>query len=323
MKDVTAVIVTHNSVSSVGAAIESCLRAGADVIVIDNASSDGTAAEVRKHRGAVLVANVENRGFAGAVNQGFALSRRPFVLLLNPDAAIECGLEELAAACGEAGVGAACGRLLDASGDFQSGFAIRRLPTAPALAFEALGINRAWPANPVNRRYRCVDFDPERPCDVEQPAGAFLLVGKKAWEQIGGFDERFHPVWFEDVDFARRLLGAGLRIRYEPRAKARHQGGHSVNKLDWERRELYWYSSLLGYAGKHFPSGRARLVALAVMGGALLRMVTGIWLRRDKPFRVYGKVIRLAWRHLFIPGGSGWRNGSGKRFIDQAHIHVV
>ena len=85
MPDIGIVIVTYNSQEHIGPCLDAALRSGAEVVVVDNASSDGTAAEVVR-RGARLLANRANRGFAAAVNQGLKRCRTPYVLLLNPDA---------------------------------------------------------------------------------------------------------------------------------------------------------------------------------------------------------------------------------------------
>ncbi len=97
--------------------------------------------------------------------------------------------------------------------DPQSGFTIRRFPTPAALIFELFGINRLWPSNPVNRHYRYLDRDLDQPGPVEQPAGAFLMTRRDVWESLHGFDESFHPVWFEDVDYCKRASGSGYQIR--------------------------------------------------------------------------------------------------------------
>ncbi len=111
------------------------------------------------------------------------------------------------------------------------GFTIRRFPTPLTLWFELCGFNRLWPSNPVNRRYRYLDRDLEQAGPVEQPAGAFLMFRRDVWERLGGFDEGFYPVWFEDVDFCRRAADAGYRIEYVPQVEAEHLGGHSVGQI--------------------------------------------------------------------------------------------
>src|ERR1035437_310676 len=94
MSDIGIIIVTYNSATEIGACLEAALASGAETIVVDNASRDGTIAEVAR-RGVRLIANLENRGFAGAVNQGFGVLNSPYVLLLNPDAVIQTSLEPL------------------------------------------------------------------------------------------------------------------------------------------------------------------------------------------------------------------------------------
>lgn len=298
-----ALVITHNSEQCIGACLEACLRFReefpAGILVIDNASTDSTCT-VAEAAGAVqLIRNSVNRGFAGAVNQGFrALAGADAVLVLNPDVEILSPPSMLARALEEdPHCGAAGGLLVSPDGTPQRGFAIRRLPGAAALAFEALGINRLWPSNPVNRRYRALDLPLEQPAGAVQPAGACLLVRREAWVQASGFDEGFYPVWFEDVDFIRRLLDAGWRTCYVPDFRSVHGGGHSVLRLGWEQRQLYWYSSLLRYVSRHLQTPGRVFVCLSVFAGVLPRVVTGIFATRSAgPLRVYGRLVRLAAR---------------------------
>ncbi len=304
------VIVTHDSAGHIGACLEALATRCEEVVVVDNASRDTTCDQVRKHPRARLIVNERNLGFAAAVNQGVRALRSEFVLMMNPDVELMTGVEALVDACARPGVAAASGKLVDAAGAPQTGFFLRRFPTAWTLVFEALGWNRIWPGNPVSRRYRCLDRDPEEAGEVEQPAGAFLMFRRQAWEAAGGLDEGFHPVWFEDVDFLLRLKRGGYSVRYVPAVVARHGGGHSVGKLLWSKRQLYWYSSLLRYTAKHFgPIQRAGICA-AVVAGALARLATGIWTERSlRPVAVCGKVVRLASRCLVsdrFAHGEGW-----------------
>jgi N-acetylglucosaminyl-diphospho-decaprenol L-rhamnosyltransferase len=291
------VVVTYNSAE----VIERCLDSCGDLpaVVVDNASRDGTCAIVSRRHGVNLIGNSENRGFAGAVNQGVAALHTEFILLLNPDTELLSGIEDLENSCSEPGTGLASGKLVDMAGGVQRGFTVRRFPTPATLAFEVLGINRMLPANPVNRRYRGLDLDPERTADVDQPPGAFLMFRREVWQRLGGFDTQFHPLWFEDVDFCKRASGLGLKIRYVPGVTARHQGGHSIAELGWPCREVYWYVSLLKYASKHFRPLEYRGVTAAVMFGSLFRTAVEMMRRRSfQPILVYGKIGRLAGRSL-------------------------
>src|SRR6185312_4885788 len=211
--------------------------------------------------------------------------------------------------------GAAGGLLLGEDGKPQAGFMVRNLPTAAALSFEALGINRIWPGNPVNWHYRCLQNHPMLSALADQPAGAFLMFRREAWLRVGGFDENFWPVWFEDVDFCARLKGAGYRIWYEPAARAMHAGGHSVREIPFGEKEKYWYGSLLRYASKSFHPVAFAGVCLAVMVGAAARAVRALPRAGSGVFAVYGEVIRFSFvylrkggAHLRRAGRSGGRS---------------
>jgi N-acetylglucosaminyl-diphospho-decaprenol L-rhamnosyltransferase len=299
MSDIGIIIVTYNSAAEIGACLDAALASGADIVVVDNASRDGTMAEVAR-RGVRFISNPDNRGFAGAVNQGFAELINPYVLLLNPDAVIETSLEPLRQACDLSGSAGAGGQLVDAKGMAQAGFMVRRLPTPAVLILEALLLNRFWPGNPVNRHYRCLDWDNSSRSIVEQPAGAFLMVRRAVWQELGGLDEGFCPLWFEDVDFCRRIRDRGFSLYYVPEAVVKHTGGHSIKTLPLEIRVNYWYRGLLRYSAKHFRPFAFRAVCLAVVTGSFLRGIAESALQRSvTPMAAYGRVAGMAGRGLF------------------------
>src|SRR5579862_2771668 len=214
MARVAIVVVTYQSGSVIGSCLDSIGQLpDTQVVVVDNASSDSTRSEVAA-RSVQLIANPHNAGFAGAVNQGVRATSSPLILLLNPDTRLETGLESLIACFADPKTGGAGGLLTGPDGQPQRGFMSRNLPSPTALIFEVLGFNRVWPKNHVNWHYRCLSSDPMVPAFVEQPAGAFLMFPRSVWQQLGGFDERFWPVWFEDVDFCARLRSAGFVARY-------------------------------------------------------------------------------------------------------------
>jgi GT2 family glycosyltransferase len=308
MSDCGIVIVTYNSRAEIAACLEAAMASGAEIVIVDNASQDGTVEEISgtgaPGRGVRLIANPTNRGFAAAVNQGFTVLNTPYVLLLNPDAVLETSLDPLRTACNLPRVAGAGGLLVDAAGNPQIGFMVRRLPTPATLILEALLLNRMWPGNRINRRYRGLELDYSAPLEVEQPAGAFLMVRRTVWEELGGFDEGFFPLWFEDVDFCRRAIDRGYRLYYSPQAVAKHTGGHSIPQLGLEIRRFYWYRSLLKYAARHFHPLAFRAVSLAVATGSILRGLIESALHRSlRPMAAYGRVVRLASRCSIW----GWR----------------
>ena len=300
---VAAVIVTYNSADVINSCLEALSKMGPEMtaIVVDNASSDNTVDLVRTRSGVRLIANAENRGFAAAANQGACYANEgDSILLLNPDVESLTAVDELTESAHRHGL--AAGRLVDQTGRTQAGFTLRRFPTPTALVCELFGINRLWPSNPVNRRYRCMDLDYSQPRMVEQPPGAFLMLRQDVWKKLGGFDEQFYPVWFEDVDFCRRAVDAGFQIAYVPSVAARHQGGHSVGQIPPGRRATYWCVSLLRYGAKHFPPGAFRWVCAAVALSSVPRMVVGMISGRNlSSVGTYLRIIRFAGHCLVIP----------------------
>ncbi len=292
MNNLGVVIVTWNSADQIGPCLASLrLHFSGPVVVVDNASADETLALLPPD--VSVLANPENRGFAAAVNQGVRALSTPFLLILNPDCHLQSDPTPLLEAARD---GASGGLLIASDGRPQRGFQFRRFPSPLTLACEVLGLNRLWPANPVNSRYRCLHVPIDAEIPVDQPAGAFLCFRRDAFETIGGFDESFWPVWFEDVDFCRRLARHGYVLRFTPRALARHAGARSIRKILWSSKELAWYGSLLRYATLQYGWLSRRLVGLAVAAASVPRAFTGILFRHQSAHAlgVYARVFSLA-----------------------------
>jgi len=298
----SAIIVTYNSGDRIWTCLEALTREDCEIVVVDNASHDETVRLVEEFvawHPVHLVANPENLGFAAAVNQGARESSEDVLLVLNPDAIAEPGAVKALLQCFEtSGAVATGGALLDNDGQPARGFAFRRLPTLTSLLCEVLLVNQLWPHNPVNRRYRCLDADYSLQQEVEQPAGACLAVTRAAWEAVGGLDEQFFPVWFEDVDFCQRLRESGGKIIYCPAARFRHSGGHSVGQLPFRDKQMFWYSNMLRYARKHFSSGQVATLRAGIVVGMLLRSLAALFGVRQAPLgetlSAYWTVIRRA-----------------------------
>lgn len=268
---------------------------------MDNASSDNSAAEARRFEDAVRVIEMgRNAGFGAACNVGYRETSAPYVLFLNSD--IEAGPSSLEALCrfmdSHPEAGAAGGRLVDAGGSPQVGFNVRTFPTAAAACFEILMVDELFPRNPVTRRHRMLDFSHREVAEVDQPAGACLLVRRSVLDRVGPFDERFEPAWFEDVDLCLRLKQNGFPIYFVPEAEFAHRGGVSLESLTYGEFLSSYYRNLLRYFEKHHGRVVALWLRIMVGFGMLERSILGCILKprpdvtRTDAWTAYWRVMR-------------------------------
>jgi N-acetylglucosaminyl-diphospho-decaprenol L-rhamnosyltransferase len=261
--------------------------------VVDNGSHDATAEAVeRQHPEAVVVRLDEPHGLAAAYNRGAEAGSSELVLFLNDDilarrGAVSALVETLVAVPRAA---AAAGRLVDPeTGETQEDYQPHPFPGVLTFAAALAGLDRLWRGNPWTGAHRRRPLDDQVTATVDRPAGACLLVRRRVFEAVGGWDEGF-PLWYEDVDFARRLRRHGT-ILYVPRAVFEHIGGWSTRRLGRAEVVERTYLGTLRYGAKHF--GRARRLALgglyATVGAA--RAVS----TRDRELAAaYRKVTRRA-----------------------------
>jgi N-acetylglucosaminyl-diphospho-decaprenol L-rhamnosyltransferase len=199
---------------------------GLPVVVIDNGSRDGSADLVREWgNGAPNVRVLENplnRGYAAAVNQAFAIVPGQDVFLMNPD--IELGdpaeltaLREVLARNPRAGVVAP--RLLNGDGSLQA--SARRFPDILAMAGHSSVARRLAVTRRASERYLAIPNGDGGPCRVEWAIGAAMLIRREAYEDVGGFDERFF-LYLEDTDFCLRCAEEGWETWYVPSVALRH-----------------------------------------------------------------------------------------------------
>lgn len=258
MSDVAVVIPSWNT----RALLVDCLsslrrtRVPLEIVVVDNASQDGSAQAVAERcPQARVIQNVHNQGFARACNQGLAASSAPFVLLLNSDAQLREGcLERLLDFLREhPGYAAAAPRLEGPDGSLQH--AMMNFPRRRTALYFGTPVERWAPRSEELRRYFARDFDYDVDGDVEQPPAAVLLLRRAALDAprgVGAFDESLW-LYFNDVDLSLRFARAGWRTRYLHAAIASHVGGASTSRLD--SRLEHWHTDRVRYFRKHF--GRA------------------------------------------------------------------
>lgn len=231
------VIVSWN----VSAAVRQCLisirqhASTANVVVVDNASTDGTVAMVgREFPEITVIRNSRNVGFARACNQGAALGKQSVILFLNPDAQL----------CSDAGdmlqtmfeeqpfVGIIGPKILNIDGSVQP--SVRRFPTPLSFLWELLKLKRLLPGLGVLRKNHMEEFRYNTLRAVDQVMGAAFAVRRSLYETLQGFDERFF-IWFEEVDFCYRAHILGWLIFFVPDLTVIHRRGAS-----FEQRSIVW-----------------------------------------------------------------------------------
>jgi N-acetylglucosaminyl-diphospho-decaprenol L-rhamnosyltransferase len=234
---------------------------GLEILVVDNASADGSAAMVRAEFPMVrLIANNENRGFTAANNQGLAVSRGRYLLLLNPDAELVGNALAEMVGCLEArpAAGVVGPQLLDPDGSTQS--SRRRFPTLATALVESTVVQEWWPDNRILRRYYLLDTpaSPGEPQAVDWVVGACLLVRRAAYEQVGELDEGFF-MYSEELDWCRRIKAAGWEVLYLPTARVIHHEGKSSEQVV-PARHIHFQSSKVRYFRKHHGKRQAELL---------------------------------------------------------------
>ncbi|MCK9227228.1 MAG: glycosyltransferase family 2 protein [Syntrophorhabdaceae bacterium] len=213
---------------------------GIETIIIDNASNDGTDSMVRQEfPDSIYIRNDVNAGFAAAVNRAGHVARGKYILLLNSDTIL---IE------GEAAKMVGIADAIDNMGIL-----------GPQLVYEDLSIQRSVASIPrlkgellpgsQRRRTNVASNDVS---DVESLIGAAILIRKSAFDEIGGFDERFF-FFLEETDFCLRLRTAGYRIVFCPAAHVIHLQGKTVRK-NWVRGRIEYNISLRKFIRKHHAS---------------------------------------------------------------------
>jgi N-acetylglucosaminyl-diphospho-decaprenol L-rhamnosyltransferase len=273
----SVVIINWNSGIRLRRCIESLLATTttADIMVVDNASEDDSVERVQGFRNRVsFISNSVNRGFAAAINQAFQTTGTQYVLILNPDVRVMPGavrtLEEFMDAHPKAGA---------AGGHVNEKYLPKALPTVGALIRENLGLRKIIGATTTALQSKAA-------VEVEQPAAAAMIIRRDAYESVGGFDERFYPAWYEDVDFCRRLKSAGWEIYFVPAADFVHEGGYSAEALGAEKFANAYYGNQMRYAQKHFGIAGNAAVRASIAVGMIGRIIG-----RPRHAAAYGKVL--------------------------------
>jgi N-acetylglucosaminyl-diphospho-decaprenol L-rhamnosyltransferase len=267
MTEVSVIVAAHNADTYLGECLDALLGRGHEVIVVDNASTDRTAALARESSPEThVLALEENKGYGAALNAGLAVASRPFALLMNADAwPQEDAVQALVDfAHSEPGIGVVGPRLLNVDGSLQP--SVRGFPTPWRLATEYFFLRWLAPRTRLLNAFYGAGFDHRSPLDAEFLVGAVLLVPRVVIDEIGGFDTNFF-MFNEEVDFCYRVRQRGFRVAFFPGAEFVHVGGAST-QLQPSRMYLEQLRSHLRFQAKHHGLGaaeRARRVMLWAM----------------------------------------------------------
>jgi hypothetical protein len=287
--DVSVIIVNWNTREI----LSNCLRSvyeqtqeiKFEVIVVDNASLDGSAEMIKQvFPQIILIENRENRGFAAANNQGMKIAKGRYVLLLNPDTIVLDGAIQKSVAYAEthSDIGVlGCQVWLNDKEIQQTCFAF---PSVAGLIVQKMGFRRLFPRSRV---FGWIDYgwwDRKSPMDVDVVSGMFMLVRKPAIDQVGVMDEDYF-IYAEETDWCRRFRKAGWRCVFAPIARIIHlDGGNKSTDLVKVKMYVQMQKSVLIFYKKQCGFGSWLIAKLIITFSMFIRYVTfGLlaFLKRD------------------------------------------
>jgi N-acetylglucosaminyl-diphospho-decaprenol L-rhamnosyltransferase len=275
MTDVSVVIVSYESRALLARclaalAADTARTATTEVIVVDQASGDGTAAWLAaEHPEVHLVALPENVGFGAGNNRGAEVASGRWLLLLNSDAYVRPGaIDELVRfAESRAAAGVVGPRLLWPDGRLQR--SCRRFPTVFRIATEYLYLRKIAPRSRILNGFYYGEFAHDEAWRVDWVTGACLLVRRELFERLGGFDEAFF-LYSEEVDLIYRARRLGAETWYDPAAEVEHEWGGTAGRssaltLSEQAR------SHVRYLDKHVSRASAKRARSVLLAGLRLR----------------------------------------------------
>jgi GT2 family glycosyltransferase len=273
--DLTIIIVNYNVKEFLQNLIHSIEKASIninkEIIIVDNASDDGSTEFVRERFPQIkLIANDKNYGFGKANNIGLNEARGEYILLINPDTLVaEDTLEkmlEFFKANPEAGL-AGC-KILNPDGTLQ--LACRRSFPGPWTSFtKVTGLSSIFPKSKIFARYNLTYLNENQSYEVDAISGSFMMMRRKVFENVGGFDEQFF-MYGEDLDLCYRIQKAGYKVFYVHTAKIIHYKGESTKRSSLDETKVF-YNAMHLFVKKHLSS--SFLVEIILRSAIVIRSV--------------------------------------------------
>ena len=221
-----------------------------EILIVDNASHDGTVEMLRAEFPAVrVIANSANLGFTRANNQALALAQGRYLFLLNPDTELRADALQKMFEYAEQNprVGIIGPQLFYGDGSIQS--SRRRFPTRVTAFLESTILQQWFPQNRTLTQFYMRDTRDDETQPVDWINGSAMFVRRQVYDQVGGFDEAFF-MYSEELDWCRRAKNAGWQIVYLPSAQITHYEGKSSEQVVAQR-DIYFHSSKIRYYNKY------------------------------------------------------------------------
>jgi N-acetylglucosaminyl-diphospho-decaprenol L-rhamnosyltransferase len=282
--DVSIIVVSYNARDHLERSLASVADGPSEVIVVDNASTDGSPELVRERFPSVRLLELpENRGFGAGNNEGMRIASGRYFLLLNSDAwpVGDAVSRLLAFMDANPGVGVAGPRLVGTDGRLQK--SVRGFPTVWRIATEYFFLRKLAPGSRALNAFYGAGFDYSERHEADFLMGAVLMLRRAAVEQVGDFDTDFF-MFSEETDLCYRMKEAGWTVEFSPEAEFVHVGGAST-KPEWNRMYREQLRGHLLFLAKHeslSQAERARrmLVRALRLRGLLFRGERGETYRR-------------------------------------------
>lgn len=258
MIDISIIIVNYNVKEFVKNLLFSLNKAlenySSEIILIDNASSDGSVIDIQEKFPYVkVIANKDNVGFGKANNQGLEISEGKFIVLLNPDTIVRedtfSKLIEFIEANKEVGM-TTC-KVLNPDGTLQ--LACRRSFPGPWTSFTKItGLSNLFPKSKLFSRYNLTYLDENEANEVDAISGSFMMFTREVYKKVGGFDPQFF-MYGEDLDLCYRVQSAGYKVFYTPTTEIIHYKGESTKRSSIDETKIF-YNAMHLFVKKHLSS---------------------------------------------------------------------
>ena len=256
--DLSIIIVNYNVKEFLQNLLHSAEKASSriskEIIVIDNASDDGSVDIIKQKFPTVkLIENKNNIGFGSANNQGLKIAQGKYILFINPDCIVsENTFDKMISFfnehpdCGLAGC-----KILNSDGSLQ--LACRRSFPGPWTSFtKVTGLSNIFPGSRIFARYNLTYLDENKTHEVDAVSGSFMMIKRDAYEKVGGFDDQFF-MYGEDLDLCYRVQKAGFKVYYVPDTQIIHYKGESTKRSNLDETKLF-YDAMHKFVKKHLSS---------------------------------------------------------------------